>query len=141
MYNEVIIKNNNNRIVLTNGINALYIETKNNKVVIKSKYKVEDEIKIINISRKMKKELINYKIINHCPFNKLTRKEEDIINKIVKELLTIKDDKDKINYLFKEWFNNNEEIDFDKLIKSLQKEYTSRHSDFLKTVHLLTTNV
>ena len=51
----------------------------------------------------------------------------------------MKDDKERIDYLYYEWFDSNEgNLKYEKLLKDLKKSFTSKHLEFLDLLNLLT---
>ena len=137
LYNEVQINNKVNKLIVTNSENALYIEVNNKgKIIIKSKLLIENELEVINMINNQS--YLKYKVIKvNNRFNKLTRNQEEIVNRIIKELNEVKEDKDKMTYLYKEWFNK-DKSSFEELKTSIKNEYTSKHKKLLNTLLLLT---
>lgn len=124
--------------VFTNGKNAVMVEFDNKGYSIKkSKFLVNEELEIVNISSNMKLTNIEYNVINKNIFkNKMLRSENDLLNSILEDLDKIKEDKDKINYLYYEWFNSGE-VNYDKLVRSLKNNFTDKHKEFLELINLL----
>ena len=57
----------------------------------------------------------------------------------MEELDTIKDDSEKIDYLYYEWFDTNDGDDkYITLIKDLKNKFTDKHMNFLELLNLLT---
>lgn len=132
----------NYALVITNGVNALFIvlDSKGN-VKEKSKFLVNEELEIIDLSNKLKTTTINYKVISNSIYNKMIRSEKETIKTIINELSNIKEDKDKIDYLYYEWFKDNNGINkYDKLIKDINSKFTSKHLEFLEILKLICIN-
>ncbi len=129
------------QLAFTDGNNAFMVKfDKEGISKQKSKFLVNEELEILAISTNMKTTKINYKIISDKIIQKrMTRKEKRIVNIILSELNLIKDDKDKIDYLYYEWFDTNDGVNkYNKLIKSINNEYTSKHKEFLDILNLIT---
>ena len=48
-------------------------------------------------------------------------------------------DKEKINYLYYEWFNKEAAINaYTLLVKSIKKDYTDKHREFYSLLNMLT---
>ncbi len=125
----------------TNSTNA-FIVTFDSKgfTALKSKFLVNEELEITDLSSKMRETIINYNIINNkVSLNKMTREESSKLKAIISELEKIKDDKKKIDYLYYEWFNENgNNNNYNTLLESLSKEFTLKHNEFLEILNLLT---
>ena len=127
--------------VFTNGINACFISFDNKGFTLeKSKFLVNEELEITELSIKMKETIIIYNIINNkINISKMTRHEQEKIKDIIEELNKIQNDKKKIDYLYYEWFGESNDSDkYNVLIESLQTNYTPKHNEFLETLNLLT---
>lgn len=125
--------------IFTDGNNAVMVEFDlKGSSIRKSKFLINEELEIVSMSSNMKTTNIEYNIINkNVVKNKMLRSENELLNHILEELDNIKNDNDKINYLYYEWFNNNEG-DYDKLVKSLKSKFTDKHKEFLELINLLT---
>ncbi len=106
----------------------------------KSKFLINEEMEILNITNSMKESVVDYNIVNsRANRNNMIRSERNVINVIVKELENLKDDKERIDYLYYEWFDSNEgNLKYEKLLKDLKKSFTSKHLEFLDLLNLLT---
>lgn len=127
-------------IAVTDGINAFIIKFDNNGVSkLKSKFIINEEVEIINLSSSMKVSNIDFDIINKENINKMTRKEKRIVNLILYQLENIKNNKDMIDYLYYEWFDtNNGDNKLDKLISNIRESYSNKHIEFLNILNLIT---
>lgn len=69
----------------------------------------------------------------------MIRSEKKILNDILEELNSIKNDKEKIDYLYYEWFDSNDGDDkYFKLVSDLKSKFTDKHMEFLELLNLLT---
>lgn len=129
------------QLAFTDGINAFMVKfDKNGVSKLKSKFLVNEEVEILAISTNMKITKVNYEILkDEKRQNRMTRKEKRIVNLITSELNILKNDKDKIDYLYYEWFDTNIGNDkFNTLINSINNEYTTKHKEFLNILNLIT---
>lgn len=106
----------------------------------KSKFLVNEEMEILDISNSMKISKVSYNVVNNkVKVNNMLRSEKKILDNILEELGNLKDDSERIDYLYYEWFNKQEGSNkYDKLVSSLKKKFTSKHLDFLDLLNLLT---
>lgn len=105
----------------------------------KSKFLINEEMEILEITKSMGISNIKCEILSKVKRNNLIRSEKRILNSILKELETLKDDSEKIDYLYYEWFEKEEgERKYYKLVSDLKKGFTSKHKEFLELLHLLT---
>lgn len=130
----------NYAMIITNGENALLLEFDSQGFVNrKSKFLVNEELEVVELSESMKTTEITYNVISKkCIQNAMIRSEKKTLDKILSELYLIKDDKEKIDYLYYEWFG--EEVctnKYEKLTESLKNRFTERHEEFLETLELL----
>lgn len=127
--------------VFTDGEHAIMIEFDNKGFSKrKSKFLVNEEMEIIDISNSLKLSKIDYNVVNNkVRVNNMLRSEKRILNDILAELGNLKGDNERIDYLYYEWFNKQEGNDkYEKLVTSLKKEFTNRHLEFLDLLNLLT---
>lgn len=109
--------------LLTDGCNVIAINSYNN-CNYKSKLLLFEEEDVCKEVKKIKKSTIEYRIENKININSdLTRKEQNILNKIdlfLKELKTNKEE-EMIKYIYYECFNEKEN-NIDKIYKSIFNE-------------------
>lgn len=127
-------------LVITDGNNALVVKfDKNGISKEKSKLLINEEIEILTLSSSMKIKEIKYSIVNKNTTSNMTRKETQIANRILQELNSIKNDKEKIDYLYYEWFDNKSSNNkLEDLISSIKSNFTSKHKEFLDILNLIT---
>ena len=117
---------------------AIYTVFNNNGIIEKtSSIMVGEELEILEILETLIEKEIKYKLIekeNVRNFN--TRKETNIINNILSELKKIKNDREKIEYLCYEWFND-KNYSYDKLVGSIEKNFSNKHLEFLELLKLV----
>lgn len=125
-------------MIITNGINAMFIYMDNKgNIISRSKFLVNEELEIIELSNKMKEVKLDYKINDkNVIFNSMTREEEKTINLITNLISKIKNEKEKIDYIYFEWFKEFN-TDYDKLISDIKRKYTLKHKELLDTLNLL----
>lgn len=101
-----------------------------------SSISISEELEILEIVETLSEKEISYKEINkkHIKSN-LTREQKKAMNFILSELDKIKNDKEKIEYLYYEWFNE-KECSYSKLIKDINKKFTNKHLEFLELLKL-----
>ena len=126
--------------VFTNKENAFIMTFYDNgKTKDKSKFLINEELEIVDLSRKLKNIHIDYKIIcnktNKC---KIIREDKVKLDKILKSLEYIKNNNQLIEYLTIEWFNKRE--NYNNLIKDIKKNYTKKHDEFLEILSLVSIN-
>ena len=127
--------------VVTDGNGAVILEF-NDKGFIsrRSKFIVNEEMEIIDMAKSVREEKIKYNVVSK-KINRSTmiRSEKKILNDILEELNSIKNDKEKIDYLYYEWFDSNDGDDkYFKLDSDLKSKFTDKHMEFLELLNLLT---
>lgn len=128
-------------LVVTDGSGALVLEFNDKGYVIrKSKFIINEEMEILEMAKEIKEEKIKYNVISKkIDRNSMIRSEKKILAEILEELDTIKDDSEKIDYLYYEWFDTNDGDDkYIALIKDLKSKFTDKHMNFLELLNLLT---
>ena len=141
--NKAEIYQNNNKnyiyILLTNGKDVFALKFNKDGITIqRSSIIVDDELDISIIIKNMKTENIEYEILKKIKNILQTRKNIKINNYLKKELnnLSIKNDNNKIKYLYYECFNKIEKnpvIAIKKLLKSKEnKEIKEKLYNYLK---------
>ena len=129
--------------VFTNGKDTIgVVFSEEGKILNKTRFIIQDELELLEASKNLKtirigyKELGNKKLIAN--FN--SREERETINYILNSLDKIKDNKEKIEYLYYEWFNkkSNSNNSYNELILDIKKNYTEDKKDFIKLLDLVT---
>lgn len=128
--------------IFSNGTDALMVSFNDKgKIIERSKFIIDEELEILEISNNITEKEIKYEIVKtNYKLNLLRRDEKKVLNLIIKELKIIKNDKEKIKYLYFEWFDkksDNENI-YDELIKNINLNFTEKHREFLKILNLIT---
>ena len=126
-------------VILTDDKSAVAVKFNNNGSVNKlSKFLVNEELEILEISSSLNDSLINYSISGKTKKLNMIRKDKVILDNIIEELDSIKNDKEKIDYLYYEWFDKKDgKNKYESLVKDLKKRFTSRHLEFLELLNLL----
>ena len=112
----------------------------NGKSLYKSDLIIDESIDIIRFMKKSKISKIDYKLIEHHKINFITRKEENMINFIKRELkdMYMNDKIDKLKYIYYECFGK-DEINISKINIDLERymvDNTSKLFDLLKLTSL-----
>ena len=126
--------------IFTNGINSSMVTFESSGFVLqRSKFLVSEELLINELSSKIKITYISYNVINKkCQFNKMLREEKEKISIILSELESIKNSKEKIDYLYYEWFGKkSSDNKYEELIKDIKFAYSNKHSEFLEILNLI----
>ncbi len=128
--------------IFTNGEDSVgVIFNSDGKIMEYTKFTLQDEIELLEISYSLKIKKINYKEITNNDYNIsfVTREGKKIIKLILNELEKIKDEKDKLNYLYYEWFNHKCELDnpYDELVNSIKSYYDESHMKFLDILNII----
>ena len=127
--------------IFTNGKDVIGITFSKDGVILeKTRFTIQDELELLEISSSLKYIKIDYKEITNNEYNIsfITREDKENINKIINELKIIKEDKEKINYLYYEWFNRKSESNnpYEELINDIVKNYND-NKDFIKLLNLI----
>ncbi len=131
-------------VVLTDGDDAMaFVFASDGKIIEKSKFTIEDELELLEISKSIRTKKITYKELLNNEYSPsfITREGMKTIKLILLELESIKTDAKKINYLYYEWFNKKSagNSSFDELVNDLKLFYYSdKHESFLKILNLMT---
>ncbi len=131
--------------IFTNGKLAIAVELDEDGITsYKSTMLLDEEEEVLDMSEELVLLDIDYEVIKrNKKYSYLTREEEKEKEFLTKELKKIKDKKEeaKINYLYKEFFND-DNISYDLKLKTLQneieKEYNSFHNKLYKLLKLST---
>lgn len=127
--------------IISDGNNALMIEFNDEgKINRKSKFLINEELEIVEVSKTLKTLIIDYNVLNNkITTNKMIRSEKRKLKNILKELENLKDDKEKVDYLYYEWFEKEDGLNkYEKLVKSIKTKFTNKHDEFLELLNLLT---
>lgn len=128
--------------IFTNGTDALMVSfNKLGKIMERSKFPIDEELEIIEIASNLVEKSIKYKIVkSNYKLEILRREEKKILNLILKELESIKDDREKIKYLYFEWFDKRSDSDtlYKELIENIKENFTEKHKEFLNILKLIT---
>lgn len=127
--------------IVTDGINSLMVLLdKKGLVIKKSKFLINEEVEISNMAKTMRMTALAYNVINNnITKNKMLRDENELVDTILKELDLIKTDKDKLSYLYYEWFNKEAPVNaYTLLVKAIKKDYTDKHREFYSLLNMLT---
>lgn len=132
-------------VIFTNGKLAIAVELDEDGITsYKSTMLLDEEEEVLDMSEELVLLDINYVILKrNKKYSYLTREEEKEKEFLTKELKKIKEKKEeaKINYLYKEFFND-DNISYDLKLKTLQneieKEYNSFHNKLYKLLKLST---
>lgn len=127
--------------VFTNGNSASLIEFDSKGYTFrKSKFLINEEIEILDIAKNMKVSAVEYNVIQRkVSRNSMIRSESLIVDRILIELENLKDDEEKLSYLYYEWFERQDGINkYETLVKDLKRKFTNKHNEFLELLDLLT---
>jgi len=128
-------------LAISDGNGALVIEFKDSGCVYRrSKFIINEEMEILEMANGIECQVIDYKVISSkIKRNTMIRSEKKILFDILRELESLKDDKEKIDYLYYEWFDSNDGSDkYCALVKDLKKHFSDKHISFLELLNLLT---
>lgn len=128
--------------IFTNGSDTTGVTFNNNGRIMEfTKFTLQDELELLDIALSLKIKKIDYKEItnNEYSVSFITRDGKKVIKMILRELNMIKDEKDKINYLYYEWFNKKCEIDtpYNELVRDIKSFYGEGHTKFLKLLNII----
>ena len=132
-------------VIFTNGKISIAVELDEDGITsYKSMMLLDEEEEVLEMSEELVLFNIEYKVLKkNKMYSYLTRKEEEEKDFLIKELNKIKSNKEeaKINYLYKEFFNDEDiscELKLKTLQKELGKEYNSFHNKLFKLLKLST---
>lgn len=126
--------------ILSDGVSSVILLLNKSGVVSKkSKFLILEEMEISNISKSLKYSSVEYEVLNKSiSINKVIRGEDKVKSEIIKSLESIKDDEDKIKYLYYELFNIEGESDiYNKLVSSIKNEEVLDYNNFLNVLSML----
>lgn len=127
--------------IFSDGKNAIMLEFNDKgEVKKKSKFLINEEIEIIDVTTSMKTSKIDYETTsNKINRNTMIRSEKKTLKKIIEELENLKEDSKKIDYLYYEWFETEEGNNkYEKLLKAIKNKFTNKHEELLELLNLLT---
>ena len=135
------IKNSKNICIFFIDIDSICVKFNENGIIKEiSKLTLEDEEDLLDEFDSIKEYKLKYKKIkngNNYSYN--TRSEDEIINRLNNYLNSNKEDSETINYLYYEWFNrsSNCKDKYNKLLKSINSEYSIKHEHLYDVIKLL----
>lgn len=105
----------------------------------RSKFLINEEFEVIDLTCSIKSSIINYNVINkNYKMVNMIRSDRSIVDNILRELDLIKDDKEKIEYLYYEWFDKKDSDNmYNDLVKDIKSVFTDKHKEFLDVINLL----
>ncbi len=110
------------------------------EVLEKTRFTIQDELELLETSSSLKYTKIDYKKITNNEYNIsfVSREDRENINKIINELKSIKNDKEKIDYLYYEWFNKKSDSNntYDELVNDISNNYVD-NKNFFKLLNLI----
>lgn len=142
---KTIVKDNltiENACIFCDTKNCIAIEfDKNRKSIARSSLLLEDENNICEVSFSIKMKDIEIKKIDKLNYSHEFRQETKIKNVITKEILELykNKDKNKLEYLYYEWFNEKEtnlDIILKKMLQDIKKELKSIHCEIYKIIKM-----
>ena len=142
---KTIVKDNlniENACIFCDTKNCIAIEfDKNRKSIARSTLLLEDENNICEVSFSIKMKDIEIKKIDKLNYSHEFRQETKIKNVITKEILELykNKDKNKLEYLYYEWFNEKEanlDIILKKMLQDMKKELKSIHCEIYKIIKM-----
>lgn len=142
---KTIVKDNlniENACIFCDTKNCIAIEfDKNRKSIARSTLLLEDENNICEVSFSIKMKDIEIKKIDKLNYSYEFRQETKIKNVITKEILELykNKDKNKLEYLYYEWFNEKEtnlDIILKKMLQDIKKELKSIHCEIYKIIKM-----
>lgn len=142
---KTIVKDNlniENACIFCDTKNCIAIEfDKNRKSIARSTLLLEDENNICEVSFSIKTKDIEIKKIDKLNYSHEFRQETKIKNVITKEILELykNKDKNKLEYLYYEWFNEKEanlDIILKKMLQDIKKELKSIHCEIYKIIKM-----
>lgn len=142
---KTIVKDNlniENACIFCDTKNCVAIEfDKNRKSIARSTLLLEDENNICEVSFSIKMKDIEIKKIDKLNYSHEFRQETKIKNVITKEILELykNKDKNKLEYLYYEWFNEKEtnlDIILKKMLQDIKKELKSIHCEIYKIIKM-----
>ncbi len=128
--------------IITNGKSVMAFTFNGDGAIIeKSSFILEDELELLEIASDLKIKKITYKKLLNKDVNHtfLTREEKKKMHLILVELDSIKEEKEKIKYLYYEWFNKRPKSKnyYELLVSSINGNYTKKHEEFLCLLNMM----
>ena len=130
-------------ILVSNGVNAFGIKINNRNSTFKSYLDVMDEAEVGELSSNLSVYNIDFEVIGpDYIHSNLTRNSKYVLNSIVLNLEKSKSVSGKLEYLYYEWFKKMPENKsfYDELVEDINKSFTYKHIEFLKSMELLNMN-
>lgn len=134
------IKTDNYICLFTNTIDVVCVSFNKDGIISKiSKLDIYEEREVLDeLSYKSKTKLLYSKINKNNNYKLITRKEEQIIEKLLSYLNDSKNDTELIDYLYYEWFHNNKSNNkYNDLITEINSEYTEKHNKLYEIIELI----
>lgn len=134
------IKTDNYICLFTNTIDVVCVSFNKDGIISKiSKLDIYEEREVLDeLSYKSKTKLLYSKINKNNNYKLITRKEEQIIEKLLSYLNDSKNNTELIDYLYYEWFHNNKSNNkYNDLITEINSEYTEKHNKLYEIIELI----
>ncbi len=134
------LKLDNYICLFTNTIDIVCVKFNNDGTISKvSKLDIYEEREILDeLNYKSKTRLLYSKVNKTNNYKLITRKEEQIITKLLNYLNDSKNNTELIDYLYYEWFHDNKSNDkYNDLITEINSEYTEKHNKLFKIIELI----
>lgn len=110
--------------IFTDSKSAIAIEfNENGEIIGRSNLLLEDDLNVIEMAFTLKKKELNYEVLNKIEINKPLREITKMKNIIKSEITKLYEEKnkDKLSFLFLEWFGINEK-DLNKIYQTMLSE-------------------
>ncbi len=122
--------------IITDGNHAVALKLNKEGIIDKkSSLQLEENEDVINISSKEKQITLEYEIIKKEEKSQFeTRFEINNKKELLQSLKEIKDDKEKLNYLYLECFNEDEK-NKENMYNKIKKEILEPHNNFYKILN------
>ena len=128
--------------LFTNGKDVIGLTfSKEGNIFEMTRLTIQDEVEILEMSRDLKYTKVDYKKISNHKYNIsfISRKEKNDIKHILNGLSRIKEEKEKIEYLYFEWFGKKSEINcaYTELINDIKNNYNESRISFMNLLDLV----
>lgn len=134
------LKLDNYICLFTNTIDAVCIKFNIDGTISKiSKLDIYEEREVLDeLNYKSKTKLLYSKVDKTNNYKLTTRREEEVITKLLNYLNDFKNNAELIDYLYYEWFHNNKSNNkYNDLIKEINNGYTEKHNKLFKIIELI----